>query len=86
MIARVVANEEINVTKRHSIEGISVLSLDVVVAEVYTWLLGVVIHACDPTTREAGGSPLVGGQPGLHSETLFQKKKKKKKPTHVKMV
>jgi hypothetical protein len=34
-------------------------------------------HICDPSTREAerGGSR-VQGQPGLHSETMFQNKTK----------
>jgi hypothetical protein len=36
---------------------------------------GVVVHACNPSTKEAevGGSR-VAGQPGLHMETLSQKK------------
>jgi hypothetical protein len=53
-------------------------------------MLGMVVHAFNPSTREAGAgrflSPRpawsterVPGQPGLHRETLSQKKKKKKK-------
>jgi hypothetical protein len=36
-------------------------------------------HTCNPSTQKvnAGGSR-VGGQPGLHSETVLRKKKKKK--------
>jgi hypothetical protein len=40
-------------------------------------LLGMITHLCNPRTREAEavGSP-VQGQPGLHSEILFQKSPK----------
>jgi hypothetical protein len=41
--------------------------------------LDVQVHACNPSTwdTEAEESP-AGGKPGLCSETLFQKKKKKR--------
>jgi hypothetical protein len=51
----------------------------------------VMAHSCNPSTREAEASrsllslrpawstELVPGEPGLHRETLSQKKKKKKK-------
>jgi hypothetical protein len=36
------------------------------------------VHACNPSTQEAETGELqVPGQPGLRSETLTQKKKKK---------
>jgi hypothetical protein len=37
------------------------------------------VHACNPSTQEAETGELqVPGQPGLRSETLTQKKKKKR--------
>jgi hypothetical protein len=41
--------------------------------------IGVVEHACNPSTQEAEvGGCQIQGQPGLHSKTLSGKKKKKK--------
>jgi hypothetical protein len=51
--------------------------------------LGVVVHTCNPSTREAeAGRVRVQGQPGLHIETLSQnlppeKIKRKKKPLKI---
>jgi hypothetical protein len=39
----------------------------------------VMAHSCNPSTQEAEArGSQVGDQPGLHSETLSQKKKKRK--------
>jgi hypothetical protein len=42
-----------------------------------SWKPGMVVQDSNPSTREAETSGWrVPGQPGLHSETLYQKKKK----------
>jgi hypothetical protein len=39
--------------------------------------VGTVVHTCNSITREAeGGGLRVQSQPGLHSKSLYQKKKK----------
>jgi hypothetical protein len=42
-------------------------------------MVGMVVHACNPSNREAeAGGYRVPGQSGVHSKTLSQKKEKKK--------
>jgi hypothetical protein len=46
--------------------------------------LGVVVHAYNPSTREAkAGGSFVHGQTGLHSETMSQKTKQNKANKYV---
>jgi hypothetical protein len=41
--------------------------------------LGLVVHICNPRTQAAKeGALRVGGQPGVHGETLYQRKKERK--------